>query len=61
MRGKTVKNIRKFVTIIMENTKEEERSNKTKRQMVREVKKFWVGNPEKQKFVKMVLNGEIKE
>jgi glyceraldehyde-3-phosphate dehydrogenase/erythrose-4-phosphate dehydrogenase len=61
MRGTTVKNIRRFVDIIISNTPEEERSGKTKRQMVNEVKKFWVGNPEKQKFVKLVLNGEIKD
>lgn len=61
MRGTTVKNIRRFVDIIIANTPEEERSGKTKRQMVNEVKRFWVGNPEKKKFVRMVLNGEIKD
>ena len=57
MRGKTVKKINKFVDILINNTPEEERI-KSRSEMIKEVRKFWRGNKEKQKFVNLVVAGE---
>ena len=54
MRGKTVKKINKFVDILINNTPEEERI-KSRSEMIKEVRKFWRGNKEKQKFVNIVV------
>jgi len=60
MRGSTVKKIKKFVQILIENTPPEER-NKTPEQMFEEVKLFWGQDPKTRKFVDKVVKGQLKE
>lgn len=59
MRGKTVKKIRKFVDILLLNTKEGE-VTKTRDELIRDAKKNWRTKGEAgKKFVNLVVMGEF--
>lgn len=56
MRGKTAKRIRKFVTLLMENTETE--TTKSRRQITSDVKQYWHKGSKYQKFIKNVIEGK---
>lgn len=58
MRGSTIKKIKEFVDILIENTPPEQR-NKSREQMINEVKSFWNQDPKARKFVHDVVNGNV--
>lgn len=59
MRGSTVKKIKKFVQILIENTPPSERT-KTPEQMFEEVKGFWGQDAKARKFIDKVVKGQLK-
>ncbi len=60
MRGKTAKKLRKFITILIENTKEEERGNKSKRKLYQETKQLWKSQGKQgRKFIDFVNAGNL--
>ena len=60
MRGKSVKLINKFINVVRANSTEEERANKSKPQMLKEVKKLWQTNGNKGKeFIHKVAEGKL--
>ncbi len=62
MRGSTKKKIEKFVDELIKNTSETERKQKTKEQLIEEVKILWMKQGKKaQKFVDKVVKGQLNE
>jgi hypothetical protein len=60
MRGKTVKKLRNFIKILIENTPEEQR-NKSESQLYEEMKSLWYTQGQRgQKFIDFVIKGNIK-
>lgn len=60
MRGKTAKKLRKFVKVLIENTSEEEKGNKSFRKLYKEMKINWyVQGRTGQKFVDYVIAGNL--
>lgn len=60
MRGKTAKRIRKFVRMLINNSNEDERGNKTQKQLETETKRLWRGNKKGQLFIKKAINGDFQ-
>lgn len=60
MRGKTAKRLKKFVDILIENTPQDQ-LDKSKEQLLNEVKEFWYKDPNSRKFIDKVVGGDIEE
>jgi len=60
MRGSTKKKIESFVDELIRNSSEEERANKSKEQLMKEVKILWMTKGSVGKdFISKVVNGEL--
>lgn len=60
MRGKTVKKLKKFVRILIENTPEEERTNKSERKLYKDMKSLWYSEGKRgRKFIEFVNSGNL--
>jgi hypothetical protein len=59
MRGTTVKNLNRFVDILILNTPPDQLS-KNRDELIKEVKHFWYKSPQAKKFIHKVISGEIE-